>query len=123
MLRKPCLYFLYRWYVGMHESTISTTRTHWDVINDFMLGKYFHKRLYGYYAQRPVCSVDFLVNLSDQKYFFKESSLYVYYLRVISLFLKFIFFHKCCKCYFTSCSCLMVLRLRLGCKKKLVVFR
>ena len=72
----------------MHESTISTMRTHWDVINDFMLGKYFHKRLYGYYAQRPVCPVDFLVNLSDQKYFFKESSLYVYYLLVISLFFK-----------------------------------
>ena len=53
------------------------------------MGKYFHKRLYDYYPQRPVRFVDFLANPSDQTYFLKESSLYVYYLRlVIFLFFK-----------------------------------
>ena len=53
------------------------------------MSKYFHKRLYGYYPQRPVRFVDFLANPSDQTYFFKKSSLYVYYLLcVISLFFK-----------------------------------
>ena len=64
-------------------------RTHWDAINYFMMGKYFHKRLYEYYSQRPARFVEFLANPSDQMHFFKESSLYVYYLLlVISLFLK-----------------------------------
>ena len=62
--------------------------THWNAINDFMMGKYLHKRLYESYPQRPVHFVDFLANSSYQTYF-----LY-----------------------------LMVLGLRLGCKKKLVVF-
>ena len=75
------------WYVGTHESTIFIMRTHWDAINDFMMGKYFHKRLYEYYPQRPVCFVEFLANPSEQTYFLKESSLYIYFLLlVISLF-------------------------------------
>ena len=28
-------------------------RTHWSAINDFMAGKYFHKRLYEYYPHLP----------------------------------------------------------------------
>ena len=57
--------------------------------DDFMKGKYFHKRLYNYYPQRPVRFVDFLANPFDQTYFLKEYSLYVYYLLlVISLFFK-----------------------------------
>ena len=85
-------------------------RTHWNPINDFMMGKYFDKRLYESYPQRPVCFVDFLANPSDQMYFFKESSLYVYYLLIIiSLFFKvFIFstgtvnmlFYHCILWYF-----------------------
>ena len=64
-------------------------RTHWNAINDFKMGKYLHKRLYESYPQRPVRFVDFLANPSDQTFFFKESSLYIYYLLlVISLFLK-----------------------------------
>ena len=89
MLRKLFFYFLRRWFVGTHESTFFIMRTHWNAINDFMMGKYFHKCLYEYYPQRPVRFVDFLANPSDQTYFFKESSLYVYYLLlVISLFFK-----------------------------------
>ena len=34
--------------------------THWNAINDFMMGKYFHKGLYENYLQRPVHSIDFL---------------------------------------------------------------
>ena len=62
--------------------------TYWDVINDFMMGKYFHKSFYEYYPQGPIRFADFLANPSNQTYFFKESSLYVYYLLVISLFFK-----------------------------------
>ena len=89
----------------MHESTIFIMRTHWNAINDLMMGKYFHKRLYESYRQRPVRFVDFLANPSDQKYLFKESSLYVYYLLVvISLFLKVYIFPQVLQiCYFTSC--------------------
>ena len=89
----------------MHESTIFIMRTHWNAINDLMMGKYFHKRLYESYRQRPVRFVDFLANPSDQKYLFKESSLYVYYLLVvISLFFKVYIFPQVLKiCYFTSC--------------------
>ena len=81
-------------------------RTHWDVINDFMMGKYYHKRLYEYYPQRPVRLVDFLVNPFYQTYFFKESSLYVYYLLlVISLFYKVYIVSQVLQiCYFTSLS-------------------
>ena len=32
-------------YVGTHESTIFIVRTHWGAINDFIVSKYFHKRL------------------------------------------------------------------------------
>ena len=35
-----------------------------------MMGKYFLKRLYESYSQRPVRFVDFLANPSDQTYFF-----------------------------------------------------
>ena len=89
----------------MHESTIFIMRTHWNAINDLMMGKYFHKRLYESYRQRPVPFVDFLANPSDQKYLFKESSLYVYYLLVvISLFFKVYIFPQVLQiCYFTSC--------------------
>ena len=89
----------------MHESTIFIMRTHWNAINDLMMGKYFHKRLYESYRQRPVRFVDFLANPSDQKYLFKESSLYVYYLLVvISLFFKVYIFPQVLQiCYFTSC--------------------
>ena len=53
------------------------------------MGKYFHKRLYESYPPRPLRFVDFLANPSDQTYFFKESSIYVYYLLlVISSFFK-----------------------------------
>ena len=80
----------------MHESTIFIMRTHWNAINDLMMGKYFHKRLYESYRQRPVRFVDFLANPSDQKYLFKESSLIIF-LSLFLCFLKFIFFHKYCK--------------------------
>ena len=54
-----------------------------------MMGKYFHKRLYESYPQRPLRFVDFLANPFDQTYFFNESSIYVYYLLlVISSFFK-----------------------------------
>ena len=90
--------------LGRHESKIFIMRTRWDVINDFITGKYFHKRLYKYYRQRPVRFVDFLANPSDQTYFFKESSFYVCcLLLVISLFYKvYIFLHEMLICYFTS---------------------
>ena len=99
-------------------------RTHWDAINDFMMGKYFHKRLYEYYPQRPICFVDFLANPSDQTYFFKESSLYVYYLLlVISLFFKSLYFYTSTANVLFYQLNLMVLQLRLDFKKKVVVFR
>ena len=41
LLRKPFLYFVCRWYVGTHESTIFIMRTHSDAINDFKMNKYF----------------------------------------------------------------------------------
>ena len=96
-------------------------RTQWDEINDFMIGKYFPKRLYECYFQRPVRFVDFLGNPSDQIYFSKESSLYVYYLLiVISRFFKvYIFSTSTANKLFYELH-LMVLRLRLGHKKKLV---
>ena len=64
-------------------------RTHWHAVNNFVMGKYFHKRLYEYYPQRPARFVDFLVNLPTKGTFFK----YLLFL----CFLKFIFFHKYCK--------------------------
>ena len=104
-LRKPFLYFLCRRYAGTHESTIFIMRTHRDAINDLMIDKCLHKRLYEHCPQRPVRFVDFLANPSDQKYFFKESSLHVYYLPlVISLFLKvYIFLQVLQICHFASC--------------------
>ena len=64
-------------------------RIHWDAINDFMMGKYFHKLLYEPYPQRTVRFFYFLANPSDQTYFSKESSFYVHYLLlIISLFFK-----------------------------------
>ena len=92
------------------------THWHWNAINDFMMGEYFHKRLYESYPQRPVRFVDFLANPSDETYFFKETYLYVYYvLLVISFFLKVYIFPQVLQ--------ICILRLRLGCKKKLVVFK
>ena len=104
-LRKPFLYFLCRWYVGTHESTIFIMCTHWCAINDFIMGEYFHKRLYGHYPQRPVRFVNFLVNSSHQTYFFKKSSLYFYYLLLlISLFFKVYVFPQVLQiCHFASC--------------------
>ena len=61
-------------------------------------------------------------NPSDQTYFFKESSLYVFYLLIISLFLKFIFFYKYWK-YVILPVVSLILWPRLGCKKKLAVFK
>ena len=85
------------------------------------MGKYFHKRLYEYYPKRPVRFVDFLANpsvlfqgvlslclQSSSCYFFVFWSLYFSKSTANILFNQF---------------CLMVLRFRLGCKKKLVVFR
>ena len=104
-IKETFLHFLCRWYVGTHESTIFIMRTHWDAINGLKMGKYLHKRLYEYYPPRSLRFVDFLANSSDQMYFFKESSLYVYYLLlVISLFFKVYIFPQVLQiCYFTSC--------------------
>ena len=77
-------------------------RTYWIAK---MKGKYFHRGLYEYYPQRPVRFVDFLANPTDQTYFFKESSFYVYYfLLVISLFVKVNIFPQVLQMwYLTSC--------------------
>ena len=110
-------------YEGTHESTIFIMRTYWNAINDFMIGNYFHKHSYEYYPKRPVRVVEYLANASDQTYFLKESSLYAYYLLfVISLFFKVYFCTSIANMLFYQLY-LMVLRLRLGCKKRLVVFR
>ena len=45
-------------------------RTHFDVINDFMMGK----------LKGPIRFVGFLVNPSYHTYFINEFSLYVYYI-------------------------------------------
>ena len=89
--------------------------THWDAINDFMMSKYFHKRLYESNSQRPVRFVDFLANPSDQTHFFKECSLYVcYLLLVISLFFKvYVFSISAVNVILPVVS--WVLRLRLAC--------
>ena len=75
-----------------------------NAINDFMMGKYFVIRLYESYLQGPVRFVDFLTNLYDETYFFKESTLYIYYLLlIISLFFKVYIFPQVLQiCYFTS---------------------
>ena len=90
-----------------------------------MTGKYFHRGLYEYYPQRPVRFVDFLANPSDQTYFFKESSFYVYYfLLVISLFVKVNIFPQVLQMwYLTSCILWYFNFASLYFKKKLVVFR
>ena len=88
-----------------------------------MIGNYFHKHSYEYYPKHPVRVVEYLANASDQTYFLKESSLYAYYLLfVISLFFKVYFCTSIANMLFYQLY-LMVLRLRLGCKKRLVVFR
>ena len=99
-------------------------RTHWNAVNDLIMNKSYHKRLYEFYRQCPVCFVDFLAIPSYQKYFFKVSSSYVYYLLlVISLFFKVYIFSASTKNMLFYQLYLMVIRLRLGFKKKLVVFR
>ena len=96
--------------------------THGDAIINFMMEKYFQKHLYEYYSQFPLHFVDFSANPSNQRYFCKESFLYVYYILDVFCFLRFISFRKYCK-YFIYQLHLKVLRLHLGCKKKAVVFR
>ena len=115
MLRKSFLYFLcsiicrYAWIHNFHY--VNTL----GCINDFMMGKYFCKRLY--YLQRPVRFINFLANPFDLTYFIKESSLYVYHLLlVISLFFKVYIFCKYYK-YILLPVVSIVRWLRLGCKR------
>ena len=75
---------------------VFVVRTYWDAIYDFIMGKYFHKRLREYYPQS---------NPSDQTYFLKESSLYVCnLLLIISLFFKVYIFPQVLQiCHLVNC--------------------
>ena len=54
------------WHIGTFEFIIFIMHTHWDAINDFMMGRYFRKRLDEYYPQCLARFVEFLANPSDQ---------------------------------------------------------
>ena len=87
-------------------------RTHFDVINDFMMVKW----------EGPIRFVGFLVNPFYHTYFINEFSLYVcYILSIIFFVFQSLHFSASTANMLFYQLYLMILRLRLDCKKKLSV--
>ena len=73
--------------------------THWNAINDFMMGKYFHKGLYENYLRRPVHSIDFLAKPPTKRTFASSFHfMFIIPFLLFPCFLKFIFLYMYCEC-------------------------